>query len=234
MMFRKSEYMGKRNKSNSFWSVLFDSTQKKVLWVLSVAWIVFRELILDRLTGWGNTMIDKWLASHPSLIADILSWIFKDAFHITSAIALIIILIMVMQAWKETKGDKDNTQTPNMIAHQLDDGYYHFRIQRLVTGTDKKDEPEFVFNSRKASFLTVATKLQNGQTINIAGVPATGIEINSGVIGLIVLHSKVHADTASLGGANAEIKEQFWHELRYRPDVVDITAELDISNQYAR
>ena len=72
-----------------------------------------------------------------------------------------------------------------IVPEQYDDGYYHFRIQRLITGRGDLALPpkaEFAFNQSKDYFASIARKLYNGQQINIAGETTTGIEINSRVV----------------------------------------------------
>lgn len=118
---------------------------------------------------------------------------------------------------------------PNTVIEQPENWFYHFRIQKVY----EKEEPEFTFNSNKAYLTMAATKLYNGQHTNIAGIVIDGISITSGMVSLMILRSKERVDTISLKEASVETKEQYWHGLRYSPGVIDITAELDITDHYA-
>ncbi len=130
---------------------------------------------------------------------------------------------------------KRSSIVPDNAANQPEDWFYHFRVQRLITGTSTgPNDARFAYNVAKSYFSAVATRLSNGQHANVAGESFTGIDINSGMVALGVLRSKAKVDTASLAGANAQVKDQYWNDLQYGIDVVDITAELQISNTYSR
>ena len=95
--------MGKRNSTKNFWGFPF----KIISTVLALIIIAANELISDRITGWGNTIIDKWLATHKD---NIISWILENPFHLTSAIALIILVIIVVDWYFQRRRPNDTKQ----------------------------------------------------------------------------------------------------------------------------
>ena len=58
---------------------------------------------------------------------------------------------------------------PSNITEQPEASYYHVRVQRLITARKTADEPKFLFNQSKNSFMKIAANLYNGENIQIAG-----------------------------------------------------------------
>jgi hypothetical protein len=123
---------------------------------------------------------------------------------------------------------------PTGVAEQPDDSYYHYRVQKLITAKKTPDDAKYAFNQSKSSFYSVATRLYNGQNIQIAGVVTGGQEIDMGMTSIIFLRSKEQVVTSKFTNADEASKEQYWKELQYSTGVVDITAELVITNPYAK
>jgi hypothetical protein len=123
---------------------------------------------------------------------------------------------------------------PSIINEQPEVSYYHVRVQQLVTGRETSDEPKFRFNLSKNSFMKIATNLYNGENIQVADESISGIEIITGVVSISLLRSTEQAKISKLAGMDSKVKEQYWDELQHSDNVVDITAELDITNIYAK
>lgn len=121
---------------------------------------------------------------------------------------------------------------PSLIENQPEDAYYHLRFQRLITAESESNEAEFSFNLSKNAFTMIATKLYHGRHVNISGIAITGVEVNTGMVSLMILRSKERKNVESLKNAGIDVKEKYWNELRYSFDVDDITSELDISMRY--
>ena len=122
---------------------------------------------------------------------------------------------------------------PTGIAEQPDDSFFHIRIQRLITERRTADEPKFLFNQSKSSFQVIAMQLHGGARIQIAGIAASGFDINNGFVSISLLRSKEQAKTSGLTGTDSATREQYWDELQNFEGVVDIAAELDITDLYA-
>ena len=120
------------------------------------------------------------------------------------------------------------------VPEQPDNSYYHIRVQRLITGNRNPSDPKYAFNQSKNSFTAIAMKLFNGQKVQIAGDTTSGFEINHGIVSIIILRSKEQVATSQLKGSDPTAREEYWNELQYSENVVDITAELHITDIYAK
>jgi hypothetical protein len=138
----------------------------------------------------------------------------------------------IRQAISELGKRKKPLVMPNVIADQPEGLLYHFRIQRIIHGENESDKPEYSYNVSRNSFAMVATKLFHGLHANIAGIALTGVDINSGMVSLMVLRSRKPVDKETAKGSSSEVKEQFWNDLRFTNEIDDITAELDIAMHY--
>ena len=121
---------------------------------------------------------------------------------------------------------------PNLIEDQPEGSFYHIRVQRLIAASSEKTEPEFAPNLTKNAFTMIATKLYNGMHANIAGLAINGIDINTGMVSLMILRTPERKNFESFKKANIETKEQYWNEFRYSLDVDDVSGELDIAMHY--
>lgn len=107
--------MGKKSKDGNFWKNIWSSTRRKIALVFSSITIFFpqifrflyeviQELTKDRFTGWGNSMIDTWIATLPdNLLTKFLSFIFSDILNLVSSIGLVLLLYIIWDAWRITK-----------------------------------------------------------------------------------------------------------------------------------
>lgn len=137
-----------------------------------------------------------------------------------------------LQYVKKISSLKKPSALPPGITGQPGNWYYHFRVQRLITTTVVPEEPKYVFNQNKNAFITIATKLHKGQNIQIAGLTIGCQAIDFGLTSIIILRSKAQVDSSRFIGAEESIKEQYWNAMQYSVDVVDITAELVITNPH--
>ena len=85
------------------------STFKIISAVIGVFVFIASQLLSDRLTGWGNEMIDEWLAAHQG---EILAWILANPFHLISSLAVIILLIIVVDWYLGTKKQRARQEAP--------------------------------------------------------------------------------------------------------------------------
>jgi len=114
--------MAKNSNKKGFWRTVWNNPTKKVLLVSSIISIIARlferfleELVLDRVVGWGNIMIDRWVSTIPEgvfkhYLEIIFSWVFDNIFNLVSTIGVIIILIIIIDAYIQTR--KKNEEKP--------------------------------------------------------------------------------------------------------------------------
>jgi hypothetical protein len=100
---------------------------------ISGIWIIVSSLISDRFTGWGNEMIDNWLANHQGIGWKILLWIFKSPLNLITALAIIILFIILVDWYLTTRKTRD--QSKNREVEKL-----HSKRANIETDGFEKEE----------------------------------------------------------------------------------------------
>ena len=82
-------------------------------------WLV-GELLSDRLTGWGNKVIDDYLAKHQG---EFVAWVFANPFNLMQALAVIVFLLILIDVYYHyQRGERKTPQ--NTISSNIPPEYY--------------------------------------------------------------------------------------------------------------
>ena len=114
--------------------------------MVSAIWLfIIYPLIEDRFTGWGNSMIDNWLASRPGLFGDVLRWTLDTPLNLVSTLFVVIIAIIIVdwyrqvrkQVRKQNLTSTDGEQRKQIAEYEEKENVH--KASKIRFGVDNKD-----------------------------------------------------------------------------------------------